>query len=301
MNVSSSSRSTFVYLLGCAVFVLFSVFAGVAVSQESPPAETEQVQQEQAEQPTGGEVAVGEAVEHKKEKNIFEKILEAYVVGDWPMHFILLFFILILALSIERMIAVYFTYGKDPAKLFDDVKRAYEEGGIDRAIEFAQNNLKYPTASIFYSVLRVLKETNPSNTDEKELKELMNSAAEEEFLRASHKIQRRIPLIHIFANTAVLLGLLGAVVGLIEAFAGVGALDPAQRQIYLSRSISIVMHSTAFGLIVAITGVVLFAIISSKANNLVAAIEEYAVRTVNWTYLMHMARNKESEREKKGR
>ncbi|MCX7733297.1 MAG: MotA/TolQ/ExbB proton channel family protein [bacterium] len=307
MRRSLRINGTGVWFSFSAVVLSFMFLVGVAVSQEgqTPPAAEQQIQQQGGEQPA--QQAVGEPqegaqagqAEEKEEKGIFAKLLEAYVVGDWPMHFILLFFILILVLAIERIIAVYIIYGKDPSKIFEEIRKAFEEGGIDRAIEVAQSLSKYPTGSIFFSALKVAKETNPSNIDEKELKELINSAVEEEFLRAVPKIQKRIPLVHIFANTAVLLGLLGAVVGLIEAFAGVGALDPAQRQLYLSKSIAIVMHSTAFGLIAAIIGVVLFAMISSRANNLLAVIEEYAVRTVNWVYLMRISKMKDVEKEKK--
>jgi biopolymer transport protein ExbB/TolQ len=252
----------------------------------------------------GGEAEAAEEKketgEKKEEKGFIAKLIEAYKVGDWPMHFILLFFLVILAFSIERIIALYFVYGKNPAKTFDDVKAAFEEGGLDRALEVAKQNSNLPIGAIMYSALRVVKEGNPSNINEEEIKELVSSAVEEEFLRFVPKIQRRVPLIHIFANTAVLLGLLGAVIGLIEAFAGVGALDPAQRQIYLSKSIAIVMHSTAFGLIAAITGVILFAIISSRANNLVSTLEEYAVRAGNWAALMaiHSARKLNKEQSK---
>lgn len=280
-----------------SVIVMFVLYTGIVFSQEQvtqpqkgitqPQAVTQQAEQVTA--PATVEEEKGEKEAGKEEKGIFAKLIEAYKVGDWPMHFILFFFIVILVLAIERIIAVYFVYGKNPAIIFEEVRKAFEEGGIDRAMEVAQSYSRYPTGSIFYSALKVAKETNPTNMDEKELKELINSVVEEEFLRSVPKIQKRIPLVHIFANTAVLLGLLGAVVGLIEAFSGVGALDPAQRQIYLSKSIAIVMHSTAFGLIAAITGVVLFAVISSRANNLLALIEEYAVRIANWVYLMRIS------------
>jgi biopolymer transport protein ExbB/TolQ len=304
-----------------SLVLVFGIFVVSSFSQEgaqgpqgaTPPVVQQEVTSPEAKQgitPPAGAVQKGgkaeageekkEAVEKKEEKGLIAKLIEAYKVGDWPMHFILLFFIVILAFSIERIVAIYFVYGKNPAKTFDKVKAAFEEGGLDRALEVAKQNSNLPIGAIMYSALRVVKEGNPSNINEEEIKELVSSAVEEEFLRFVPKIQRRVPLIHIFANTAVLLGLLGAVVGLIEAFSGVGAMDPAQRQIYLSKSIAIVMHSTAFGLIAAITGVILFAIISSRANNLVATLEEYAVRASNWVALMaiHSARKLNKEQSK---
>ena len=213
---------------------------------------------------------------------MLEKLIEAYKEGDWPMHLILLMLIAIIALVVERFLALM-KYGKDPTKIFEEIKKAFEKGGIDEAIKKAKEFEGLPVGSMILSALEVVKHKNPVSTEE--LKELIDAAVEEEYLRFVPKIQRRIQLIHIFANTAVLLGLFGAVIGLIEAFGGVAALDPAQRQTYLAKSISIVMHSTAFGLIVAILGVVLYAIISTRANNLVALLDEYAVRVSNWVHL----------------
>lgn len=281
-----------------AFFVCLSfVLAGIGLSEAPAPGTPAAPQGETAPAqitPAGNEAEKAEKKEdegeEKKEEGeeagLIAKLIHAYKVGDWPMHFILLMLITIIALSVERFIAVFLIYGKDPAKTFEEIKKAFEEGGLDRALEVAEQNSNLPIGAIMYSALKVIKESDISEMDEKEIKELVTAAVEEEYLRFIPKIQRRIPLIHIFANTAVLLGLLGAVVGLIEAFAGVGALDPAQRQLYLSKAIAVVMHSTAFGLIAAILGVVLFAVISSRANNLIAVIEEYSVRAANWISLM---------------
>ncbi len=277
--------SLVVFMSAGSYFYFFTKVYKVAYAQEATQPAPEQATPEAGtvEQAGAGE---GEEAKAKEEKGIIGKLIEAYVVGDWPMHFILLMLLVIIGLSIERFIAVYVTYGRKPREIFLKVKDAFEEGGLQRALEVAESLSKFPLGSILYSALKVIKETNTSSISEEKLKELVNSVAEEEYLKFTSKIQARIPLIHIFANTAVLLGLLGAVIGLIEAFGGVGALDPAQRQIYLSKSIAIVMHSTAFGLITAILGVVLFAIVSSRANGLISDIEEYSVRAVNWVSLM---------------
>ncbi|GBD03009.1 hypothetical protein HRbin19_00280 [bacterium HR19] len=306
MNIKRNTLS-YLVLLSLAVFVFsFSRLSYVIAQQEGvtqAPGTTTQVQEEATSPATpavGKEEAPpsGQEGEKKEEKGVIGKLIEAYKVGDWPMHLILLMFLVIIALSVERGIAIWFVYGKDPAKTFEEVKSAFEEGGLKRAIEVAEQNSKLPIGAVLYSALRVLEKSNLSELDEKEIKELVTSAVEEEYLRFIPKIQNRVPLIHIFANTAVLLGLLGAVIGLIEAFSGVGGLDPAQRQIYLSKSIAIVMHSTAFGLIVAISGVVFFAVISSRANKLVSALEEYSVRAANWVSLMAIDSARKSNKEK---
>lgn len=224
-----------------------------------------------------------------------DAIIKFYQEGGWPMHFILLMGILILALCIERILALFVIYGKNPAKVFLAVREAFESGGLSNAEEVAENNAKNPIGSIMSVALQVAKSKSNDSISYEELKRIVSAAVEEEYLRVVPKVQRRVSLIHIFSNSAVLLGLLGAVVGLIEAFAGVAHAEPAQRQLFLAKSISIVMHSTALGLIVAITGIILYSLISSRANMLLARLDEYSVRVTNWVSLIAKGEKQQSK------
>jgi biopolymer transport protein ExbB len=66
------------------------------------------------------------------------------------------------------------------------------------------------------------------------------------------RLEKRTHYLAMFANIATLLGLLGTILGSIDAFTAVAAVDPSQKAAILSTSISVAMNTTAFGLIVAI-------------------------------------------------
>jgi len=52
----------------------------------------------------------------------------------------------------------------------------------------------------------------------------------------------------LLANIATLLGMLGTIMGLIEAFTAVSNANPTEKADLLSASISVAMNTTAFGL-----------------------------------------------------
>ena len=80
---------------------------------------------------------------------------------------------------------------------------------------------------------------------------------------------------------AVLLGLLGTVIGLIGAFAALGAADPAEKADLLSAGISEAMNCTAFGLIVAIPSLVLHSYLQAKATELIDNLEAVCAKFVS--------------------
>lgn len=74
-------------------------------------------------------------------------------------------------------------------------------------------------------------------------------AMEESMMEIIPQLEKRTPYVALLANIATLLGLLGTIMGLIEAFTAVGKANPAEKADLLSASISVAMNTTAFGLI----------------------------------------------------
>ena len=86
----------------------------------------------------------------------------------------------------------------------------------------------------------------------------------------------------------MLSGLLGTITGLIAAFGAVGgsheggpSIDPAKKAELLAGGISEAMNCTAFGLIVAILGLIGFALLNGKTQALVDDINEATVQVLN--------------------
>ena len=83
------------------------------------------------------------------------------------------------------------------------------------------------------------------------------------------------------SSIATLLGLLGTIMGLIQAFTAVANANPAEKADLLSASISVAMNTTAFGLMVAIPLLVVHAILTSKTGDIVDSLEMATVKALN--------------------
>ena len=88
-------------------------------------------------------------------------------------------------------------------------------------------------------------------------------------------LERGLEVIEIAASISPLLGLLGTVIGMIEAFTAIsqkGIGDPS----YFSQSISKALITTVVGLIVAIPSYTAFLFFSKKVEDLVVEMDKYA-------------------------
>lgn len=112
-------------------------------------------------------------------------------------------------------------------------------------------------------------------------REDIETALEEGLMEVIPKIEKRTHYIATYANIATLLGLLGTVVGLIQAFVAVANAAPSEKANLLSAAISVAMNTTAYGLIVAIPLVLIYSVVQSKTTEVVDALEMACVKFTN--------------------
>lgn len=112
-------------------------------------------------------------------------------------------------------------------------------------------------------------------------RETLEAAMEEGVMEALPDLEERTHYLATLANVATLLGLLGTIVGLIQAFTAVAAADPSEKANLLSSSISVAMNTTAFGLIVAIPLLLIHSYLATRTNKLADTIEIAAVKCSN--------------------
>lgn len=106
-------------------------------------------------------------------------------------------------------------------------------------------------------------------------------AMEESMMEIIPQLERRTPYVALFSNIATLLGLLGTIMGLIQAFTAVANANPAEKADLLSASISTAMNTTAFGLIVAIPLLLIHAKLTSTTSQIVDSLEMASVKALN--------------------
>jgi biopolymer transport protein ExbB len=95
------------------------------------------------------------------------------------------------------------------------------------------------------------------------------------------QLERRTPYVGLLSNIATLLGLLGTIMGLIEAFTAVANANPAEKADLLSASISVAMNTTAFGLMAAIPLLLIHAKLTSTTGQIVDSLEMASVKALN--------------------
>ena len=106
-------------------------------------------------------------------------------------------------------------------------------------------------------------------------------AMEESMMEIIPQLEKRTPYVALLSNIATLLGLLGTIMGLIEAFTAVANANPAEKADLLSASISVAMNTTAFGLMSAIPLLLFHAKLTSTAGQIVDSLEMASVKALN--------------------
>lgn len=106
-------------------------------------------------------------------------------------------------------------------------------------------------------------------------------AMEEGVMEAMPRLEKRTPYLATLANIATLLGLLGTIIGLIQAFTAVASADPAEKAALLSSSIAVAMNTTAFGLVAAIPLLLIHSMLQSKTTEIIDSLEMAGVKCLN--------------------
>ena len=191
--------------------------------------------------------------------------------GGWGMYPILFWQIIAIGIIIERAIYLYrSSINRDV--FLATMQKCILAGDIGRAIKLC-SAANAPLARIVQAGLVKV------NRPDEEVQAAMDEAA----LRELPKIAKRTGFLALMANLAMLSGLLGTVSGLITSFGAVSgeSVDPSQKARILAEGISEAMNCTAFGLIVALMGLIGFAILNGKTQGLEDDINEATVQVLN--------------------
>ena len=196
------------------------------------------------------------------------KFFQAGGAFMWP---ILLVMAVGLAIALERFIYLSRTARAINA-LWKKIAPMLKANDFGRAKQIVSEN-KSPLSSVLaYGFSRFKPDVK---------RESLESAMEEGVMEVIPQLEERTHYLATLANVATLLGLLGTIIGLIEAFTAVAAADPAEKANLLSSSISVAMNTTAFGLVVAIPLLLLHSYLATRTSKLVDTIEMAAVKCSN--------------------
>lgn len=187
--------------------------------------------------------------------------------AGWPMWPLLLASIIAVALIIERAMVLR------PAKIVPpDLLRAvvaeYKQSGVDEAL-LSKLQAHSPLGRILAAGLR-----NVGNS-----REVMKEAIEEAGRAVAHDLGRYLTTLGTIASIAPLMGLFGTMVGMIEIFGASAAVGSNPQA--LAHGISTALYNTAFGLVIAIPGMIAYRHFRALVDGLLIQMEQEAVKLVD--------------------
>ncbi|MDH4124896.1 MAG: MotA/TolQ/ExbB proton channel family protein [Gammaproteobacteria bacterium] len=203
--------------------------------------------------------------------DLFYSVVAFFGSGGLFMYPILLVFAVGVAIAAERYITLTLVTNKNRL-IWDKVQPLLANGEFDTAREMTSKD-----DSTISQVLNM----GLSLQGAVRRREDIEIAMEESMMEIVPRLEKRTGYVALASSIATLLGLLGTIMGLIQAFTAVANANPAEKADLLSASISVAMNTTAFGLMVAIPLLIVHAILTSKTGDIVDSLEMASVKALN--------------------
>ena len=203
--------------------------------------------------------------------DFFYSIVGFFVTGGMFMFPILIVFAFGVAIAVERYVTLARVTQANQA-VWNKVQPLLNEGDFDSARELTNKD---------ESTISQVLSMGLSMQGAVRRREDIEIAMEESMMEIVPRLEKRTPYVALASSIATLLGLLGTIMGLIQAFTAVANANPAEKADLLSASISVAMNTTAFGLMVAIPLLVVHAILASKTGDIVDSLEMASVKALN--------------------
>jgi biopolymer transport protein ExbB len=205
----------------------------------------------------------------KPELTFTQQLKQKYIEGDvlW-MTPVLICMIIGMALSIERVIYLNLST-INTSKFIDEVEKALQSGGVDSAKELCRNT-RGPIASIFFQGL----DRAGDGLDMVEKSVVAYGGVQ------MGNMEKGLSWLQLFIALSPMLGFLGTVVGMIQAFDKIvedGQVSPTT----VADGIKVALLTTVFGLIAAIFLQIFYNYITSKIDGLVNEMEDASITLID--------------------
>ncbi len=261
---------TFLFVLSLGLFAANAAYAQDANTGQAAPEDTTQQAEptaEPAEEEADSELVATDApVEEVKG---FQLLKKYFIDGDPGfMSLVLIALILGLAFCIERIITLNIaTTNTD--KLLARIDENLKSGNVDGAMEVCKST-QGPTASILYEGLKNAKQ-GPESVE----KAIVAYGSVQMGL-----LEKGLVWISLFIALAPMLGFLGTVIGMIQAFDKIEAVGDISPTV-VAGGIKVALLTTVFGLVVAIILQLFYNYIVSKIDGIVNKMEDASIALVD--------------------
>ncbi len=206
---------------------------------------------------------------------------EELAKGGWVAIVLILLIVAAVAFVVERFITVR-RKAFLPSNLEEQVRKKWQAGDLDGAAREAKGN-----SSAYGRVVRYL-----SRHAHFPYSVVSVTAADIGAREQQAQMRRSYPLL-VIATISPLLGLLGTIIGMIEAFQKVALLGDTGDAAVLADSIGKALITTALGLIIAIPTLAFYHYFRSRISGFATALEE-AIEELLGTHVQYLM-NREKE------
>ncbi len=198
-------------------------------------------------------------------------IVQFFQQGGVFMYPIIAVLILGLAIAIERYIYLSVSRARNRHS-WNQLLPVLQAGKFREARDYTEQSSAAISRILNYGLSRLGMTRQRSD---------LEMAMEEGLMEVIPRLEKRTHYLATLANIATLLGLLGTIIGLIEAFTAVASANPVDKAEMLSASISRAMNTTAFGLMVGIPLLMIHAVLQTKSTQLIDSLEMASVKVMN--------------------
>jgi biopolymer transport protein ExbB len=203
--------------------------------------------------------------------DIYSTFVQFFQSGGVFMYPIVVVLALGVAIAVERYI--YLTAARATnQRVWKQVMPLLLDGKYGQAVAITEKSKSALSRILRYGLDRA---------DSKTRRDDVEVAMEEGLMETVPRLEKRTHYLSTFANIATLLGLLGTIMGLIQAFTAGANANPAEKADMLSASISVAMNTTAFGLMAAIPLLLIYTVLQTKTTELVDSLEMASVKFLN--------------------
>jgi biopolymer transport protein ExbB len=232
-------------------------------SQEAPSNPASEVSQDKAE---GSETAskAPEAQEQVAAPKAKIGFVDLFVVGGWSMWPLLVASIIAMGIIFERIYFFYTT--KLIAKGYNqDLQDAIDAGGLSGAEKYLADSSDQRITEVLVNGMAV-SQNDP---------EIFSQGVEREAGEIITLLEKGLVVLAAVSTIAPLIGFLGTVSGMINAFDAIANADQVNAKV-VAGGIKEALITTAAGLIVAIPAMVFYQYLTSRVNAFTSEVEEAA-------------------------
>ncbi len=200
---------------------------------------------------------------------------KAFEQGGIWMFAIMVAQIFSLAIIAERVFALFVARSKNQSKIAREFEEDIKKGRLDRVLHKSRAlAASEPIAAVTCAGAQAAQDFGARDEVQAKMDEIL--AIE------NAKLERRTGFLSMLGNVGTLLGLLGTIIGLIHAFSSISNMNAADKSVYLTQGVALAMNATAYGLIVAIPALVMYAVLMNRTQHLQDDLNQASFRVFNW-------------------